>query len=588
MRGYDPRTNRASQMTTPSAVTQRLVRVEEVGTKLVHCIDNNGQLYTLRHQISRTRVRPRVGEFWLIDQSYTGAWTFASFVEDTDPVAVTGPVPTGPLVGLVQILSELGLIDDQTTDGGDPPELTGVLKTGSWEAGLSAGLSAMGLADDTGVTYGTAREFPNGSGATVANMRLVPSTHVSSERASIEFGSNWVLGMDPAADGTTADKFFIGYSGTILVTADSVGNVTGSTITVTDAATSYVGFVRGGVQSPRIEFVDDAVYSHSAKTSLDTVGSGWTQRVGTWTANSTLTYVSTSGGAANIFTKTTGTDHDIRVTISADANKGKGIVLRWADASNYIYVVNTATGWNVIQRLAGTETTLGSIVSASGAGTIIRARIAGTALTVWVNEALAGRYTISGSLTGANAGLYATSSSTGSSNGFNNVVIIEANVSSSLDLALQKSAADVLSMAFGGNMTIDFSETGITGSAFALKSWSPTIRQNGTSISRTINTGVYTVLFGQIGFGVLSATFTASSGAAGDITVDTPTTLANANYIFGGGFYFDAGNTRLLIAVTPSSTTQMAFSGDNLGANFGHSFTIASTDYMHFFCAWRL
>lgn len=593
MRGYDSRTNRATQMTAPSAVTQRLVKVEEVGTKLVHCIDNNGQLYTLRHQISRTRVRPRVGEFWLIDQSYTGAWTFASFVEDTDPVAVTGPVPTGPLVGLVQILSELGLIDDQTTDGGDPPELTGVLKTGSWEAVLSAGLSAMGLADDTAVTYGTAREFPNGSGATTANMRLVPSTHASSERASIEFGPNWTLGMDPQADGTTASKFYLGYSGTVIMTVDGSGKdvvfadgVTGVS-SIFDTSSAYLSEAPGGFRTPRIELRNDSVSSDSLKSA--TLPVSWTQQVGTWVGSTGGSYLSVSGGAANIMTQGFGSSPDIRVTINTNTvTSGKGIVLRYSNTSNYVYITNTPTGWTVVQRVAGVETTLGTIVASSGAGTTIRARVIGTALRVWVNNAFAGDYTIDATLTGNQAGVYATSTNTGVSNAFIEFVGINTSGAGSSNLALQKSGPDILSMVFGENPAINFDPSGITGTAFKWNDWSPLTKQFGTSISRTITFGKYMTLFGKVGVGLLHFSFTAAGPGLGKITVECPTTLGDATHIYGAGYYYDAGTNIYSIAVNSNTTTEMSFIPHGFGSDLGNGFTVANTDGMKFFVVWYI
>ena len=64
--------------------------------------------------INGSGVYPQVGEVWVIDRSL-GTWTFATKLDASTP-AVTGSRASGAaLASLLKVLSDLGIIEDQTT-----------------------------------------------------------------------------------------------------------------------------------------------------------------------------------------------------------------------------------------------------------------------------------------------------------------------------------------------------------------------------------------------------------------------------------------------------------------------------------------
>jgi hypothetical protein len=69
---------------------------------------------------------------------------------------------------------------------------------------------------------------------------------------------------------------------------------------------------------------------------------------------------------------------------------GCGVILRYQDADNYVYCWHNGTNLQLIQRVAGVETTLTNAAATYGAGRIIEAMLNSTSGETWYHAAKIG------------------------------------------------------------------------------------------------------------------------------------------------------------------------------------------------------
>ena len=123
-------------------------------------------------------------------------------------------------------------------------------------------------------------------------------------------------------------------------------------------------------------------------TSLDgrTLSDGvhtWTARVGAWAIQSNQADPDATANA--VLTCDPGcADADVAVTVPAsiDANE-QGVVLRWADSSNYLFAVLTTTAVRLRKREGGVASTVASAVVSGANGDTIRAHAVGDQVSVF-------------------------------------------------------------------------------------------------------------------------------------------------------------------------------------------------------------
>jgi hypothetical protein len=137
----------------------------------------------------------------------------------------------------------------------------------------------------------------------------------------------------------------------------------------------------------------------------------WTNQVGTvQVASNTAICTALSGGIAIATVDANAAD----VLHQASLTRGTGtagIVVRYADSSNYVYAIHDGTNCKLIKRVAGVETTLVNVAATYAATAPILIMCSGTAFRLYYNNAFIGtQQTISdASLQSAtNHGLYYT------------------------------------------------------------------------------------------------------------------------------------------------------------------------------------
>lgn len=131
---------------------------------------------------------------------------------------------------------------------------------------------------------------------------------------------------------------------------------------------------------------------HAETSGIGSGGSGlaWTQQVGTWTIASGKANASALSGGIAIATINSGKSDVIataRVTRSAGV---AGVVVRYVDASNYIYAVHNGTNAQLIKRVAGVETTLVNVVATYSANAELRVISDGTKHRLFYNNVAIG------------------------------------------------------------------------------------------------------------------------------------------------------------------------------------------------------
>jgi len=156
----------------------------------------------------------------------------------------------------------------------------------------------------------------------------------------------------------------------------------------------------------------------------------WSAKLGTWTVASNAAVCSVlSGSSDGIATVSDSSNTDVLIGANLTrAGDDVGLVVRWADANNYIYALHNGTNAQLIKVVAGTPTTLINTAATYSAGARMCVRMMGTAARLYYNDALIGaQQTISdaGLQTGTNHGLY----STNTGNTFDNFELFPANSS---------------------------------------------------------------------------------------------------------------------------------------------------------------
>ena len=145
-------------------------------------------------------------------------------------------------------------------------------------------------------------------------------------------------------------------------------------------------------------------------------GRAWINRVGTTQIATNAASASALVGGIAVATVDVGNIdvlHEAETTRSAG---NVGIVLRYADADNYVYAIHDGTNAKLIKRVATAETDVISAVTAYAAGAVMRVICDGTGFSLFYNNVRIGATeTIAdaGLQTGTEAGVY--SSDTGNS-----------------------------------------------------------------------------------------------------------------------------------------------------------------------------
>jgi hypothetical protein len=137
-------------------------------------------------------------------------------------------------------------------------------------------------------------------------------------------------------------------------------------------------------------------------------GSGlvWTARAGTvQVVTNAARATALSGGLA------IATIADVQADVIADVKLTRGtstagLILRYADADNYLYVVHNGTNLQFYQRVAGVETPLVNAAATYSAGATIRCILQGTSGAVYYNGAQVGTTQTVPASSSPNHGLY--------------------------------------------------------------------------------------------------------------------------------------------------------------------------------------
>lgn len=102
--------------------TWRVVQIEEIDADgKAHCVDRFGKQIALPISVTRGKgVRPAVGDQWVIDRSVGGRWSFAAILNTVPPIVTGSRGANVALGGLLEVMDDAGLVQDQTTEGVAP------------------------------------------------------------------------------------------------------------------------------------------------------------------------------------------------------------------------------------------------------------------------------------------------------------------------------------------------------------------------------------------------------------------------------------------------------------------------------------
>lgn len=115
---------------------------------------------------------------------------------------------------------------------------------------------------------------------------------------------------------------------------------------------------------------DGAGHAEAAGLGAGGAGLVWTNQQGTIAITSNKAQASALASGVGIATVDTG-QADVNLDLTVAWTGGvSGVVLRYVDADNYIYAGFDGTNWNLVKRVAGTETTLQTAVAVIGLGAI--------------------------------------------------------------------------------------------------------------------------------------------------------------------------------------------------------------------------
>jgi len=115
----------------------------------------------------------------------------------------------------------------------------------------------------------------------------------------------------------------------------------------------------------------------------------WLNRVGTTEIDTNKASASALVGGIAIATVDTGTASVVMEGTCTRAGNEVGLVLRYADADNYIRAVHDGTNCQLIKRVAAAETTVITAAVAIGAG-VMRVQANGTAFRLFLNDVAVG------------------------------------------------------------------------------------------------------------------------------------------------------------------------------------------------------
>ena len=141
------------------------------------------------------------------------------------------------------------------------------------------------------------------------------------------------------------------------------------------------------------------------------VGSAWAATIGTWSIQTNAAQASAVVGGVGIATFDAGYTDVLQTAGVTRAGGVAGVVLRYADADNYVYATHDGTNANLIKRVAGSETSMISTATTYSAGAEIRVIADGTTFDLFYKDSRRGTaQTIAdaGLQTGTRAGLYTT------------------------------------------------------------------------------------------------------------------------------------------------------------------------------------
>jgi hypothetical protein len=147
--------------------------------------------------------------------------------------------------------------------------------------------------------------------------------------------------------------------------------------------TARVGFAEVG--QPRVAAFDD-FDGASSSTTLGTalVGGAWTAGSGTWGITSNTAYLTADYADAVAVLETSVADCTVQATFTTNV-AGQRLVVRYADASNYLYVQTTSTGYDLGKRDTGVDTVLASAATTPADGDVVRVILVGSSVRLLVN-----------------------------------------------------------------------------------------------------------------------------------------------------------------------------------------------------------
>jgi hypothetical protein len=120
------------------------------------------------------------------------------------------------------------------------------------------------------------------------------------------------------------------------------------------------------------------------------IGAAWTNRIGTVGRSGGAAIATALVGGIAIATLPAGTPNINLAAALSRVTTGVGLVMRYVDADNYVYIKRIAANIVVVKRIAGVETTLIDLAMTESAGGRLFVSIVGSELRVAYNDASVG------------------------------------------------------------------------------------------------------------------------------------------------------------------------------------------------------
>lgn len=152
---------------------------------------------------------------------------------------------------------------------------------------------------------------------------------------------------------------------------------------------------------------DNASSLGSAET-----GQAWTARVGTWGVSGGKAYQ--PGGTSEALASLNSGASDYTATVDVTWQNAEGLLLRYVDTNNYLFADIHSTGARLVRKLTGSTSVLatGAFTPVAGTTYVLRARVVGSQVTVWVDGVERISTTDSNFLTSTRQGLRAHTATT--------------------------------------------------------------------------------------------------------------------------------------------------------------------------------